>query len=250
MRGTAFFLVVVLGGVFVSPAAAEEPKWGDLKMRFVYDGEPPKPMPLQVRGGLPAPLDERWVVNPKNRGVANVLLYLDARADEAVSIHPELVKPAKDSVTINIVGNRFEPRVTLQRAEQKLVVANGDPFGHNVVVDFVNSESINELLLAGQSITRTLDQPLRGPAILHDAIHPHMLGWVMICDHPYASVSDRDGNVQISKLPVGKRLLRVWHEGRLMKGAMHGHKTVEWKCRLVEAEVKEEGTDLGVFAIK
>ncbi len=44
--------------------------------------------------------------------------------------------------------------------------------------------------------------------------------WVVV-DHPYATVTDKDGNFEIKDLPAGEHEFKVWHEkpGYLVKNA-------------------------------
>jgi hypothetical protein len=252
MKGSYRGLIACLLGMFAAVVHAEESKWGDLKLRFVYDGQPPEPKLLAVAAGAPfAPVDETWVVNPKNKGVANVVVYLDLQRGEKLLVHPDLRKPKHSEVKLNILGGRFDPHVTIMRTGQSLVVTNGDPAGHNVVADLFVNHSFNELILAGGAISQIFDSAEPFPMGLRDSLHPHMIGRLLICDHPHAAKSDQDGQVLIGKLPVGKHMFRVWHEAiGTVRALVQAGERLEWKRGLVEVEVKEQGTDLGVFAIK
>ena len=110
----AILLIVALA----APLVAKESEWGDLKLRFVYDGET-------------APADEGWMVDEKTKGVANVLMWLEPPERGSVATHPDLVEPKQPSVTVKIAMRRFEPHVTIVRRDQSLVLSNRDPFGHN-----------------------------------------------------------------------------------------------------------------------
>jgi hypothetical protein len=231
---------------------ADEAKWGDLKLQFVYDGQPPEPKLLPVAPGAPfAPVDETWVVNPKNKSVANVVVYLDYQRDEKLLVHPDLKKPKDREAKVNIMGNRFDPHVTIMRTDQSLVVTNGDPFGHNVKADFLQNASFNVLLATGEKTEQWFQLPERAPSFLSDAIHPQMTGHLLICNHPYFARSDENGQMVIPKLAVGKHAFRAWHEAIGLMGApVQAGKPIEWKRGIIEIEIKEGGTDLGVFAIK
>jgi hypothetical protein len=39
-----------------------------------------------------------------------------------------------------------------------------------------------------------------------------MTGWWVVVDHPYAAVTDKDGNFSIKGLPEGEHEFRVWQE--------------------------------------
>src|SRR5262245_22199734 len=72
--------------------------WGDLSLRLVYDGEPPKPVALKIdrdkafckEGEL---YDESLVVSTKDKGIANILVWVTRAAGEpAIPIHPDYEK--------------------------------------------------------------------------------------------------------------------------------------------------------------
>ena len=109
MRRRTFHAVCVVGALGQSLRAADEAaakaadkdRWGDLTATFVYDGEPPERRPLRVdkdRGLYKDPiLDPSLVVDPKNKGIANVVgwLHMD-RGASPPAIHPGYEKSAKD----------------------------------------------------------------------------------------------------------------------------------------------------------
>ena len=44
-------------------------------------------------------------------------------------------------------------------------------------------------------------------------IHPWMDAWVLVFNHPYADVTDGDGNYEIKNVPVGSKMrVTAWHE--------------------------------------
>jgi hypothetical protein len=91
--------------VFAGFVSAEEPQWGDLTLRFVLDGEPPKPAVIAAAAGAPgcgAPVfDEKLVVNAKDKGIANLCVYLLRKpGDSPPPIHPDFGKSAEAEVLI------------------------------------------------------------------------------------------------------------------------------------------------------
>jgi hypothetical protein len=249
-------LLTVIGAialvVLASSSLAEEPKWGDLKLRFVYDGQPPEVKLLPVRAGVAfAPVDEMWTVDETSKGVANVVVYLDYQRDETLVVHPELKEPKDRQITVSVSRHRFDPHVTIIRTDQSLLVTNVDPIGHNVKGDFSQNASFNILLARGEKTELTFPRPETAPRFLSDSIHPEMVGYLLICNHPYFAKSDENGQVVIRKLAVGKLTFRVWHEGvGLVKSPVQVGKALEWKRGIFEVDIKEGENDLGKFAIK
>jgi len=47
--------------------------------------------------------------------------------------------------------------------------------------------------------------------------HNWIRGYVFVFDHPYAAVTDTNGNFEMDSLPPGEYILKAWHEGFGMK---------------------------------
>ncbi|MFM7922423.1 MAG: hypothetical protein ACKPJJ_19530, partial [Planctomycetaceae bacterium] len=94
-------------------ARAQEPGWGSLKARFVLSGPLPESQPLQIERdaevcGTVGLVDESLTVNPKNRGIRNLIVWLEAKTP--VPVHPRRQQPLQPAMLDNR-GCRFEPRV-------------------------------------------------------------------------------------------------------------------------------------------
>ncbi len=163
-------------------------------------------------------------VDPKNLGVANVMVWL--RPDEndlknsfpLDQIHPDLVKPKSKEHVIDQPKCQFEPRVTLARAGDTLVVKNSAAIGHNVNYSS-DIESFNINLPAGAE--KKLDKPLEAQkSFISFACNMHvwMKGKVRVFDHPYYALTDKDGKFEIKDAPVGKWRVVYQHEDGYHKG--------------------------------
>jgi hypothetical protein len=182
---------------------------------------------------------EDWVVNPKNNGIRNVVVWLapePSAADlaalqggrkkefpsfDGADIHPALVKPAKPSIEIDSPFCRFTPHVVVARAGQNMIIKNSSIVPHNVKWMSRNNDQIDTLIpRGGQDIVKDL-KPERFPIEIADSIHPWMRAWVRVFDHPYFAVTDEDGNFEIKNAPVLKGQLRlfIWQENGMHGGA-------------------------------
>lgn len=124
------------------------------------------------------------------------------------STPPGLLTP----VLLDQVGCRFEPRVLGMRVNQPLNIYNNDRLLHNVhALPFENREFNFGLPRPGQYQTKTFTRPEVMVKIKCD-IHPWMLAWVGVLDHPYFSVTSETGSYGIVNLPPGRYLVNVWHE--------------------------------------
>ena len=82
----------ILGGS--SSAGAD---WGTVRGRFVLDGSVPERPVLQINKdvefcGKHQPRSEQLVVHAQDRGIANVVVWLDVKPGEKVAVHESLTK--------------------------------------------------------------------------------------------------------------------------------------------------------------
>lgn len=229
--------------------------WGHLKVRFVYDGDPPSPVPIipdkdpQYCGNFKL-FEENVVVNRENGGIANVLAYLDKRSSkvEEIPIHESYLAKARDEVVLDNKGCRFEPRVTILWTPQTLLLKNSDSVGHNTNYLTFENPGENNLIPASGVLARELPKPEPRAAKVTCNIHPWMASWLLVKDHPYAAASGSDGMVEIKNLPAGTWTFQFWHEaeGYVADVNLNGEDT-EW-ARGRPSFTIEDGktTDVGV----
>lgn len=231
--------------------AAPLPRWGTLSLRLVYDGDPPAPRDLRAPPPLVVP-DETLLVNAKDRGIANVCLYLYTPPGQPpVAVHPAYQRDAGATVTMTADGGRFEPHVRFLRTTQTLKLSHADAVGYNFNANFFNNKPFNVLLRPGDEWTVILDKPETTPVVVASNIHPWMRAYLLVRDNPYAAVSDANGKLTIAHLPVGKHTFIVWHEAAgLVREANIGGRDVELKRGRWELEIQPGRNDLGEIKIK
>ncbi len=221
-------------GVLWLTATAAQAQWATVKGRVVYpDGKPiPERKPLNItqdrdhclsKGMI---LDESVVINPKNRGIKNVVVWLRPNDKDPKSkfspaqIHPSDKERKPAEVVIDQPICMFMPRVIIARPGDKLVVKNSSPVAHNF---FWNSSANGDYNVTIPKMDQwVMPQPLKleSPPIQYKCtIHPWMAGYVRIFDHPYYAVTDEDGNFEIKNAPVGKFRIVYWHETGFRGGA-------------------------------
>jgi|SRR6056297_205909 len=227
---------------------------GDLKMQFVFDGNVPAAKPIDVNRdqefcGKHGLTDESLVINPKNKGIKNVIVYV--YTGRGGSDLPE--SPEKN--TVHELANkncRFEPHVVVAQVGDTLKVTNPDPVGHNANLNFLKNNAANLMIPAGQEKVVKLTESEPAPIPVECNIHPWMKSYVVVLDHPYAAVSDEDGNLVIKGLPNEELVFRVNIEaadGSLKEVIVDGKKQV-WKRNRFEVDIKEGVNDLGVVKIQ
>lgn len=200
--------------VFAFPTKRARPPSADLTGKFLFEGKPPAPRPIddpKLDFELPElkVVDESLIVDPQSRGIANIVVYvrtpnvpITAAADRAVA--PPLVVDAKDG--------QFRPRVGgVWVGRQELVFRNTGPV--HVNMNFLAAE-VNPLL---GPMNRELKIPLKQsfpvPHPFVCNIYVWMKGFILARDNPYFAVTGSDGTFALKNLPTGVPLeIQVWHE--------------------------------------
>jgi plastocyanin len=239
--------------VLGTPSVFAQDKTGDLKITFKLKGDAPKLANVNVTTdkqfcGNKDILDERLIVNEKNKGIKNVVVYIYTGRRGT-----DLPKQTPQKRTLNLANKAciFEPHVLITQTGDTIEVTNPDEVGHNTNLAFFNNEAQNFTIPAGQSKEVKLEEA--DPAVIPVAcnIHPWMLAHVLVVDHPFAGISNEDGVLEIKGIPVGKDVVfRAWHEVGTFKNEIHiDGKKEEWKSNKFELDIKEGSNDLGVVEI-
>lgn len=205
-------LSAMLGAIAVShPAAAAE--WGNLKGRFLYDGDTPKEQSIDTSKepvcAKHKVVNEDLVVNPENKGLRNVVVFVSSKK---VTENPDYKSSEGDEVTIDNNGCRFEPHIITMRVSQKLIIKNSDPFSHNSNLAPLGDTATNPVLTPDSATPYTFHKPQKLPVPVACNIHPWMKGYIVVKDNPYMAVSDKDGNFEIKDLPAEELEFTVWQE--------------------------------------
>lgn len=250
-------LAVVAGCVLCVGSASAQ--WGDLKIKFVVDGEAPKLTPPMIEkdkevctaGGKKKVPNEEFVVG-KEGGLKDVIAFLVPEKGKPVKIHTSYEDTAKDTITIDNKGCQFVPHVALVRVGQTLVIGNSDPTGHNSQFNFPENKKAENPLIPPKGEYKVKPEELtkretRAQPIAC-AIHPWMSGFVLIQDHPYMATSDEDGVLEIKNLPVGKHSFQFFQQNVGYVPSNGKLKTMKGKA---EIEIENgKTTDLGVVKVK
>jgi hypothetical protein len=232
--------------------AGEEGKWGTIKGRFVWGGEAlPEPVfentekePKCVAKDGGKIVREEWVVNPKNKGVRYVFVWLRAEDDKAkLPVHPDLAKtPEKNQkVEVDQPCCMFEPHCLALRSDQVLVAKNSSQISHNVDWGGIGQDGGNNLVPPGNKLEIKM-KPSKYEIKIKCGIHPWMTGHIRVFDHPYYAVTDADGNFEIKNAPAGKWRLVVWHET--------GWRNQDTKAKGDPVEIKQGENNLDRLEIK
>jgi hypothetical protein len=213
--------------------------WTTLMGTVTYEGKPPPPRTLDFRFNKDARLchdgaqaseliEQTWLVNPKNRGVANVVIWVSPPRGAFFKIHESYLRKKENVIELRQPHCAFIPHTLVYWASyydkdtgeqkpsgQKLRIRNDAKFVHNT--GWAGDEDINPrgtlTLVPGDSKLLTF----RGqdtPISFKCDIHPWMHAKCWSLDTPYCARTDENGKFTIPNVPAGDRVRIVaWHEG-------------------------------------
>ncbi len=166
---------------------------------------------------------ENIVINPKNRGLKNVIVWLRPDSTDRKDVfprdrvHPTLTNAASRHHIIDQPCCQFVPRILAARAGDTLEIKNSATVPHNV--NYSGETAFNITIPVGKSYQA--DNPLVAqstPIPFKCDLHPWMAGRLRVFDHPYFAITDDDGNFEIKLAPAGNWRLVYWHEDGFHKG--------------------------------
>lgn len=226
----------------------------ELRIRFVYDGDPPAPQPIvadrdkEICGAFKL-VDERLLVNRSNRGIQNVVVYLDTGRG-GTKLAP--IQPRNEEVQLTAEHCRFHPHIVVAQAGDTLVFEPQSAAGHNLNISFFRNPPTGIVIPPGGARRIKLSLPEPAPIPLECNIHPWMSGYLILLEHPFVGISDADGQIVISGLPNDRELVfRVFHES--LKGWVSGVKVngndTTWQRNRFSITPADGVTNLGTVSL-
>ena len=211
-----WFVASVLSSGYVHAwTDAADQKWGTLKGQIRFAGELPMAETLEITrdeevcGNLGL-VDESLVVNPGNRGIRYVAVWLDSR--QPMAVHPDLISEPKSPPKIDNVGCLFTPRMLAVRVGQPVNFSNSDPVAHNAAVFARRNQPFSEVIPQSAPLQKSFLKAETQPIRVDCSIHAWMKAWLVVLDHPYVAITDADGKFEIQDIPAGEWTFKFWHE--------------------------------------
>jgi hypothetical protein len=221
--GVSFLLAGFAVAVCSTTSHAED--WGNIKGQIVWSGKV-APAAKEIKPNKDeqhclskgALLSNEILVDKDTLGVANVMIWL-APFDKGgkIPINPKLKAVPQDKVIIDQPCCMFEPRITMMREGQTLVIKNSAPVPHNSRVSGnpeINGTK-NPNIPPGGSVEFGGETKLKAepkPLLLACDIHGWMGGRIGVFDHPYFALTKKDGTFEIKDAPAGKFRIYIQHE--------------------------------------
>lgn len=150
---------------------------------------------------------DKVIINKKTTPmtIRNVMVYV--KEGLGAGPFPEKTAP----VILDQIGCQYKPHVIAMQNTQQLQVRNGDNTNHNIhLLPKINQEMNFSQPKKGMSKNLTLspERPFKAKC----DVHPWMSCWIQVFDHPFFTVSGKDGSFQITGLPAGNYVIEAWHE--------------------------------------
>ncbi|MFN3484433.1 MAG: hypothetical protein ACK44W_02980 [Planctomycetota bacterium] len=187
-----------------------------------WKGPKPETQPLaQVLGhafcreacGGKAPPDERWVFgkNGDDETLQNVLVYVSG------GLEGKTFEVPKEPVILDQVACVYTPHVVSVTAGQTLEIRNSDATLHNVMCSPRNNRAFNDgMPVKGMKLFKVFKNP-ELKIDLRCFLHPWMVAYVHVLEHPFHAVTGPDGTFAIRGLPPGEYEISVLHETNSVK---------------------------------
>jgi len=244
--------------------------WGSLSGKATLDGAVPavidltpkmmahqdKACCLDPKAAPVEKVDPTWLVDPKTKGVANVVIWIKPPPKSYFPIHDKY-KKRTDTVLLDQPHCAFLPRVAAfnpfyqdngkeVETGQKLTIRNSAVVSHNVRAtghpDKNPGFNINMIPKTDLDATKKfVPQPL--PISLNCDIHPWMGAKLFVFDHPYYAITKDDGTYEIPIVPAGAEVTVMgWHEGVGWTLTKAGHKlTIQEGKNTLDLQLKPGG---------
>jgi hypothetical protein len=220
MKRCVLATLMIAFGVFVLPGSAQAADWGDISGQFVFEGDIPAKV-IQFKKGDPASKDpaicaatdmfkQDLVIDKESKGVANIFIYMR----KTKAIHPDLKSSKDKEIVFDQKGCQFKPHSLFVRTDQTVLVKSDDPISHNTHTYTIKNKPVNFIIPGVNRKGIPVKVPLSEilPMEVKCDVHPWMKAHWLILNHPYATVSAKDGKFKIEKLPAGEQEFRIWHE--------------------------------------
>lgn len=184
---------------------------GAIKGKVTFAGQVPAPRELPMNGNPecssmhkgPVYSDELLV---KDGAVQNSFVYIKS------GLASRSFTPPTESALMDNKACVYVPRVMGVQVNQPVILQNSDATLHNVHSYGKANKSFNlGLPFQGMKQTKKFTAPEVMVTMKCD-VHPWMLGYIGVLEHPYFAVTSADGTFELKNLPPGEYVVEAWHE--------------------------------------
>lgn len=218
-------------------AKNSDPAWGALKGRISFAGEVPERKEVDLsQSALNAAdlkwfkslgpiLNEDWVVNPLNKGVQWVYVWLIPESKRGALVSHEsltVIPEGKKLIPIDQEPTGYVPHAVAIQQGQGILMRNKGPVSHVFNLTAFSNTAMNAAMPPSKEIPVTNLQAERSPIIINCPPHPWERMTLRVFDHPYFAVTNKEGEFEFTMVPKGPCRLVVWHESLGFHGGREG----------------------------
>ena len=189
---------------------------GSITGKIIYEGEVPPVLskPLDVSS------DAQCVHHTKDKPVMNEILVLGENKEMA-NIIVKVTKGLPDKewpvpeepYKMTQEGCKYSPHVNVVRLGQTLYVLNPDKIFHNVNCAPKFNKPANRAMPGNVRVIEfNFDKLEPEPFRFKCDVHPWMMAWCAVLDHPFYDITEKDGVYTIENLEPGEYEIEAWHE--------------------------------------
>lgn len=167
---------------------------------------------------------DKWVsvqgtvkLNGSTSSSSTIVVILCPTAKLDMKIHPDLVRDKKKTFDIRIVDGSVSPTISIMQPGDELRIHNADDDGYNLSFGCFANHQRNLIVRAGRE-TKTsflLAEPV--PLSIQGNIRTLSPSQLVILEHPYATLLDKNGGFLFEKVAPGEYELRVYRSQGLTK---------------------------------
>jgi hypothetical protein len=206
---------------------------GTIRGMAKWKGDVPKLPPITVFKHMDkcgqTVVNPALVVNPENKGVKFVAIYLKEEIAEGKPLPDKKEKIKRDSPRVLHAGKdkdqrpdstlcNFEEHVFGFVRTRKVGFYNMEDLLHNPHAFGDNGATLFNIPLPDPNrMSQKKLKRVKGVNRIQCDTHVHMNGWMLGFSHPYFSVTNGKGQFEIDQIPPGKYTLVAWHEGYNIK---------------------------------
>ncbi len=190
-------------------AVAQTAPAADITGKINLKGTPPpeKVLPLDANCGKlhDTPPKTKFFVVGANGELADVFITLKGLSGKSSGA-------SAPAAVVDQKGCEYAPYVSAVQTGQKIIVKNSDTFLHNVhpMPVVAGNKEQNKAQFPGTDLNFTFDNAETLLKFKCD-VHPWMFAYVSVMDHPYFSVSAKDGTYKIANVPPGIYTVEATH---------------------------------------
>jgi hypothetical protein len=180
-----------------------------------FEGEVPKPEKVDLspdpfckdHGGEAGLVSPSAVRRGENGGLADVFVQLTTGVPDEKYAAPEA------PVLLDQRGCTYEPHVFGVMKRQPIKIVNSDATLHNIHAMPRSNKEFNLAMPNKDDVREQEFKKAEDAVKIKCDVHPWMLAYCFVMEHPYYAVTGKDGAFRIpSELADGEYGIKLWHE--------------------------------------